>query len=296
MILQTVHILILICVGETASITFMDKADEDRKNEDEAAFREAEARERLAEAERNRRFTFTERGRCRGRHEDVLRPGRSHLVDGLLERPVELFRGAEHQEVIGPLQHDRLEGVHVSPVRLGVDGPHVGAHRHDRQGQLLEERRRRAASDEALARRLESRGVEDFVDRWQELPLFATQRRLPAAFRERQRTLRLRHRPAGLALALSSPNVQYCDLDGHFDLAGDPSLPQFGLEEGWFTAPDLPGFGLSVHPPAPYGYTPAEHAPVIAELIEQLITEVSAKTGEKIEVARFARLQVGGGS
>jgi elongation factor Ts len=30
--------------------------------------------------------------------------------------------------------------------------------------------------------------------------------------------------------------------------------------------------------------------------VEQLITEVSAKTGEKIEVARFARLQVGGGS
>jgi elongation factor Ts len=28
--------------------------------------------------------------------------------------------------------------------------------------------------------------------------------------------------------------------------------------------------------------------------VEQLITEVSAKTGEKIEVARFARLQVGG--
>ena len=27
--------------------------------------------------------------------------------------------------------------------------------------------------------------------------------------------------------------------------------------------------------------------------VEQLITEVSAKTGEKIEVARFARLQVG---
>ena len=65
-----------------------------------------------------------------------------------------------------------------------------------------EERRRRRASDEALARRLESRGVEDFVDRWQELPLFATQRRLPAAVRERQRTLRLRHRPSGLALAL----------------------------------------------------------------------------------------------
>jgi elongation factor Ts len=30
--------------------------------------------------------------------------------------------------------------------------------------------------------------------------------------------------------------------------------------------------------------------------IEQLITEASAKTGEKIEVARFARFQVGGGA
>ena len=30
--------------------------------------------------------------------------------------------------------------------------------------------------------------------------------------------------------------------------------------------------------------------------VEQLITEVSAKTGEKIEVARFSRLQVGAGS
>jgi len=30
--------------------------------------------------------------------------------------------------------------------------------------------------------------------------------------------------------------------------------------------------------------------------VEQLVTEVSAKTGERIQVARFARLQVGGGS
>ena len=50
---------------------------------------------------------------------------------------------------------------------------------------------------------------------------------------------------AGLALALSSPNVHYCDLDGHFDLVGDPSLPQFDLTEGWFTAPDLPGLGCT---------------------------------------------------
>ncbi len=34
-------------------------------------------------------------------------------------------------------------------------------------------------------------------------------------------------------------------------------------------APDYPGFGLSVHPPG-YGYTAAEHAGVIAELVEHL--------------------------
>ena len=50
---------------------------------------------------------------------------------------------------------------------------------------------------------------------------------------------------AGLALALSSPNVHYCDLDGHFDLVGDPSLPQFELAEGWFNARDLPGIGCT---------------------------------------------------
>ena len=41
MILQTVHLLILICVREPASINPMDKADKDAKNEDEAVFREA---------------------------------------------------------------------------------------------------------------------------------------------------------------------------------------------------------------------------------------------------------------
>ena len=34
-------------------------------------------------------------------------------------------------------------------------------------------------------------------------------------------------------------------------------------------APDYPGFGLSVHPPS-YGYTAAEHADVVTELVRQL--------------------------
>jgi muconate cycloisomerase len=52
---------------------------------------------------------------------------------------------------------------------------------------------------------------------------------------------------AGLALALSSPNVRYGDLDGHFDLIGDPTVPSFLCEEGWLVARDVPGLGCTVN-------------------------------------------------
>jgi L-alanine-DL-glutamate epimerase-like enolase superfamily enzyme len=51
---------------------------------------------------------------------------------------------------------------------------------------------------------------------------------------------------AGLALALSSPNVAYGDLDGHFDLVDDPTVPGFRFEEGWLIATDVPGLGCRV--------------------------------------------------
>jgi L-alanine-DL-glutamate epimerase-like enolase superfamily enzyme len=51
---------------------------------------------------------------------------------------------------------------------------------------------------------------------------------------------------AGLGLALSSPNVQYGDLDGHFDLVGDPTLAGFFFEDGWLVASDVPGLGCTV--------------------------------------------------
>ena len=51
---------------------------------------------------------------------------------------------------------------------------------------------------------------------------------------------------AGLGLALSSPNVRYCDLDGHFDLVGDPTQVGFVLDEGWLMARDVPGIGCTV--------------------------------------------------
>lgn len=52
---------------------------------------------------------------------------------------------------------------------------------------------------------------------------------------------------AGLSLALSSPNVQYCDLDGYIDIVNDPSEAGFVLEDGWLIALDVPGLGYRVN-------------------------------------------------
>ncbi len=52
---------------------------------------------------------------------------------------------------------------------------------------------------------------------------------------------------AGLSLALSSPNIRYCDLDGHLDLADDPSQAGFTLENGWLQASERPGLGCTVN-------------------------------------------------
>lgn len=64
------------------------------------------------------------------------------------------------------------------------------------------ERQARIASDEALAQRIERDGIERFVDEWERLPLFASQRQAPEEARRRLRKLRLQNDPAGLAHSL----------------------------------------------------------------------------------------------
>jgi 2-succinyl-6-hydroxy-2,4-cyclohexadiene-1-carboxylate synthase len=64
------------------------------------------------------------------------------------------------------------------------------------------ERRARRAWEEDLARDLEARGVAQFVDAWEALPMFDTQRGLPEEARRRRRAERLDHAPAALAWAL----------------------------------------------------------------------------------------------
>lgn len=63
-------------------------------------------------------------------------------------------------------------------------------------------RRERAARDSALADAIERDGVPAFVDRWERLPLFATQARLPEAERAAVRAQRLAQSPRGLANSL----------------------------------------------------------------------------------------------
>ncbi|GMA52271.1 putative 2-succinyl-6-hydroxy-2,4-cyclohexadiene-1-carboxylate synthase [Alicyclobacillus contaminans] len=65
-----------------------------------------------------------------------------------------------------------------------------------------EERIRRQAADERLADAIEADGVPAFVARWEQLPLFETQSRLPADVLERQREIRLQQRSHGLANSL----------------------------------------------------------------------------------------------
>lgn len=65
-----------------------------------------------------------------------------------------------------------------------------------------EERHERANRDEALARQIEAEGVAAFVRRWEEIPLFASQKRLSADIRERIRAERLNQTAEGLAASL----------------------------------------------------------------------------------------------
>jgi 2-succinyl-6-hydroxy-2,4-cyclohexadiene-1-carboxylate synthase len=63
-------------------------------------------------------------------------------------------------------------------------------------------REERRQSDNLLAERIESAGIEAFVHEWEQLPLFASQHALPEATRTALRARRLRNRAQGLANSL----------------------------------------------------------------------------------------------
>lgn len=66
----------------------------------------------------------------------------------------------------------------------------------------IEERAERIKSDEALAQFIEREGMEAFVDRWENIPLFASQKNLPEFIRNEIRKERLLNNAKGLAGSL----------------------------------------------------------------------------------------------
>lgn len=64
------------------------------------------------------------------------------------------------------------------------------------------EREQRRQSDNALAERIERAGVETFINYWEKLPLFASQRSLPASVQAALRAQRLSNQASGLAQSL----------------------------------------------------------------------------------------------
>lgn len=64
------------------------------------------------------------------------------------------------------------------------------------------ERVARREVDSARSRLLRDRGLAAFLETWEELPLFSTQRALPAKILAEQRAIRLDHEAEGLARAL----------------------------------------------------------------------------------------------
>ncbi|MCB0034249.1 MAG: 2-succinyl-6-hydroxy-2,4-cyclohexadiene-1-carboxylate synthase [Anaerolineales bacterium] len=64
------------------------------------------------------------------------------------------------------------------------------------------ERTERQQQDEALATRIETEGIEKFVDFWESLPMWESQRVLPLSVRNMLHEKRLNNRPEGLANSL----------------------------------------------------------------------------------------------
>ncbi|TDL35451.1 2-succinyl-6-hydroxy-2,4-cyclohexadiene-1-carboxylate synthase [Jeotgalibacillus sp. S-D1] len=63
-------------------------------------------------------------------------------------------------------------------------------------------RETRRAADEQLAQFIENKGVEAFVEKWEEIPLFQSQKNLPDEIQQQIRAQRIKNRPQGLAQSL----------------------------------------------------------------------------------------------
>lgn len=99
----------------------------------------------------------------------------------------------------------------------------------------LEEREQRAKDDQALANWIEKAEVIDFVNYWEQLPMWDSQNRLPELIRKRLRFQRLSNKSIGLANSLrgigSGVQPQYSSSLRQVNV---PTLLLAGAEDGKF--------------------------------------------------------------
>lgn len=112
----------------------------------------------------------------------LLPAGKVHLVGYSLGARLSLAMAVRHPRKIG---------------QLSLVGGSPGLRSDD-------ERVQRRTADATWSAILRDQGIESFVDAWQELPLWRSQRALPAECLQRQRQERLSHDARQLALALDS--------------------------------------------------------------------------------------------
>ncbi len=100
-----------------------------------------------------------------------------------------------------------------------------------------DQRDRRRADDEALADRIESAGLDGFVDEWMSKPLFAGQKRLGSAHMAQARQQRLANDPHGLAMSLRGGGTGAMDpLHDRLPKCDIPTVFIAGHEDPKFTA------------------------------------------------------------
>lgn len=142
------------------------------------------------------------------------------------------------------------------------------------------ERAARVAADEALASDIEREGLEAFVARWEALPLWASQARLPDEVRGRLRCQRLRSDPRGLANSLRGMGAGA--MEPVTSRLGELTLPvQLVVGEldtkyvalGRELAGAIPGAALAVVPGAGHAVH-LERPEVFAQLVERFLTVV----------------------
>lgn len=99
------------------------------------------------------------------------------------------------------------------------------------------ERAARLAADRALADSIERDGIEAFVARWETLPLWESQRILPAEARAAQRAARLANVPRGLANSLRGAGVAAeAPVTGRLTSLNAPTLVVAGALDAKFVA------------------------------------------------------------